>query len=258
MVAQRDGREEYSRTRKEQRREAYNSGSGSYSGAATRKTTRIEFVRKLVTSIIKWVIEIASIPFMFLGTLIIYIGRLVTSATGGGRVTLRDTDGPYNACLNLMLLTSLAWSGWQYGKLSDGYLSGLSWMPIWGGFAVGIGLSTLTQLIQARALRMSTPAKAYEKFTQNAKQRLNEESLEGLVDVAQAHGKRYNSAGMAKLRMFGLFAIAAWIAEFVVQSLNASWAKPWFSVGNLGVFAGVVVATFMFELMAMLDQEGAD
>lgn len=195
---------------------------------------------------------------MFLGTLIIYIGRLVTSATGGGRVALREGDGPYNACLNLMLLASLAWSGWQYGELVAGYLSALSWMPVWGGFAAGVGLSTLTQLIQARALRMSTPARAYEKFTRNAKQRLNEETLGDLVDVAQAHGKRYNSAGMAKLRMFGLFAIAAWIAEFVVQSLNAVWAKPWFSVGNLGVFAGVLVATFMFELMAMLDQEGAD
>jgi len=247
MVAQRD---EYKTTK--------DSGSRSFSGASTRKTTRIQFVRRLAISFIRWIIEIASIPLMFVGALIIQSGRLVTSATGGGQAALRDTDGPYNFCLNLMLLASLAWSGWQYGALADGYFSSLLWMPAWGGFAVGVGLSTLTQLIQARALRMSTPTKAYDNFSRNARRRINEEELDPLVDIAQAHGRSYNSAGMTKLRMFGIFAIAAWVAEFVVQALNASWALPWFSVGNLGVFAGVLVATFMFELMAMLDQEGAE
>lgn len=205
---------------------------------------------------IKWAIEIASIPLIFAGSLIIYLGRLATAATGPSRVALRDSDGPYNVCLNALLLASLAWSGWQYGELIAGALATLAWVPSWGAFAVGIGLSTFTQLIQARALRENTPSKTYDRFAANRRERLQEGVLDGLVDVAQAHGKRFNSAGMARLRMFGAFAICSWAAEFIIQALNAGWVAPWFSLGNLAVLACVIVGVFMFELMAMLDQEG--
>lgn len=218
--------------------------------------SRKKLVGKLTTGFIGWAVELVSIPVKFVGAAVIICGRVLSAATAGGKAELRDADSAYHVLLNLLLITSFCWSGYQYGQLAASNVDQLAFISgPRAAFAVGLGLSSLTQLIQARALRQNSPQKAYAKFSETQNRRLDEEQLEDLIDLAQANGKRYNSAGMFKLRMFGMFAMAAWATEGIVQGMAADWSTPWFQLQNAGVLAGVVVLTFLFELLAAMDEE---
>jgi hypothetical protein len=199
-------------------------------------------------------LDIISIPLKVVSIVILRVGGLLISATGG---EASSSESVQVVLIRLILIAIFCFNSFQYSTQIAAFAASISWLPVWGGFVIGAILNAITQLLQARVLRKDVLAKKEAAFGRVARARISEDQMEGLVDVAQAKARQYNRSEMLKLQVMGVFAAGAWAIEFFIMASSPimTWAKPWFNFANIPTAILTVIFSFAFEVFAQMDEE---
>lgn len=161
----------------------------------------------------EWVVNIVSIPFIFLSSV---LEQFLTPGSSGTRIigavgflfgTLMSTDGIWQTLFQgvpMFPWFEANWIGW------------IGWITIPFNllFWVSFAMSALIQVMEARTLRGKRPDQAKTEFEESQQYNLPSKPS-GKIDLSQALWGDYKRAGMRERRAGAGIALFFWTFDFV-------------------------------------------
>lgn len=194
----------------------------------------------------------------WVGVAIVYLGRWVIEATGGGRALSLPTSGLSRVMTHLALLTAVGISVYQWVGIAAKVIAQA---PLLAPHAVGLSilggivLAALTSIVQARFLRSDNAAHRRAKLQAVKIKRMEGAETEGLIDAGAKAAKDFNAAHIRSYRMDGVLAIGAWAAEFYAISGYLAWGDPLISMANFGSAVITLACTASVEAIIHIIEE---